>query len=85
MKRPIDQIHLLDIGHISTHDGDENTLLRLLVEEAECKLLLALLIKNNTFVNAMNKGGWTPLSVAARRGHEIVVKVLVVRDEVEQV
>lgn len=69
MKRPINQIHLLTIGHISAHHGDKNTLLHLLAEEAECKLLLALLIKNNTFVNTMNKSGWTPLYVVARREH----------------
>lgn len=35
---------LLTIQDIAIRDGDENTLLHLLAEDAECKLLMSLLV-----------------------------------------
>ena len=78
-----DLARVLTFRHTSIQDEEGNTILHLLVEEAEGRPKELLLAKSSTQVDPKNKNGQTPLSLAALYGREAVVKLLLERDEME--
>jgi len=74
---------LLDDGGVFTsHDGEGNTPLHFAAmaddpdTEAGCARCAALLIERGADIHRANDWGGTPLSIARRRGHGMVLRVL---------